>query len=188
MYIYDIRNLRVNAILVCKFMKKNGFDILDNRVSVHHDSIYENDQQDTTVWDNLLFLGCATCFEQYFRSSSGTSKLYHSFWYYTRMSLLAGIMGVLEQSSNTPMKEGIINYRTQFHLVGQFRILRSDFVYTETKLRSCWKLRNIGPYNPDHDQYSNGDARYCCCLAILAGSERKGNLNIPVFGIWLRLW
>ena len=36
-----------------------------------------------------------------FRSSSGESILYYSFWYYTRMSLLAGIMGVLE-CSNTP--------------------------------------------------------------------------------------
>jgi len=57
---------------------------------------YENDQQDATGWDNLLFLGCSTRFEQYFRSSSGASKLYYSFWYYTRMSLPAGIMGELE--------------------------------------------------------------------------------------------
>jgi hypothetical protein len=42
--------------------------------------LYENDQQDATVWDNLLFLGCSTCFERYFRSSSGASKLYYSFW------------------------------------------------------------------------------------------------------------
>jgi len=55
-------------------------------------------QQDATVWDNFLFLGCSTCFERYFRSSSGASKLYYSFWYYTRMSLPAGIMGVLELS------------------------------------------------------------------------------------------
>jgi len=31
----------------------------------------------------------------FFCSSSGESKLYYSFWYYTRMSLLAGIVGVL---------------------------------------------------------------------------------------------
>ena len=43
---------------------------------VHQDIIYENDQQDATVWDNLLFLGCSTCFERYFRLSSGASKLY----------------------------------------------------------------------------------------------------------------
>jgi len=54
--------------------------------------IYENDQQDATVSDNLLFLGCWTCFERYFRSSSGASKLYYRFWYYTRMLLPAGIM------------------------------------------------------------------------------------------------
>jgi len=36
--------------------------------------------------------------ERYFRLSSGASKLYYSFWYYTRMSLPAGIMGVLELS------------------------------------------------------------------------------------------
>jgi len=52
-----------------------------------------------TVWDNLLFLGCSTCFERYFRSSSGASKFYYSFWYYTRMSLPACIMGVLAQSA-----------------------------------------------------------------------------------------
>jgi len=46
--------------------------------------IYENDQQVATVYDNLLFLSCSTCFERYFRSSSGVSKLYYSFWYYTR--------------------------------------------------------------------------------------------------------
>jgi len=33
-------------------------------------------QQDATVWNNLLFLGCSTCFERHFRSSSGASKLY----------------------------------------------------------------------------------------------------------------
>jgi len=76
---------------------------LDIHVSVHYDIIYENDQHDATVYDNLLFLGCFTCFERYFRSSSGVSKLYYSFWYYTRMSLPDGIMGVLELSSNTPM-------------------------------------------------------------------------------------
>jgi len=26
--------------------------------------------------DNVLFLGCSTCFERYFRSSSGAFKLY----------------------------------------------------------------------------------------------------------------
>ena len=30
------------------------------------------------------------------RSSSGASKLYYTFWYYTRMSLPAVIMGVLD--------------------------------------------------------------------------------------------
>jgi len=46
---------------------------LDIHVPVHHDVIYGNDQQDATVYDNLLFLGCSTCFERYFRSSSGAS-------------------------------------------------------------------------------------------------------------------
>jgi len=32
--------------------------------------IYKNDQQDATVYDNLIFFDCSTCFEQYFRSSS----------------------------------------------------------------------------------------------------------------------
>jgi len=54
-----------------------------------YELIYENDQQDATVWNNLLFIGCSTYFERYFRSSSGASKLYYSFWYYTRMSLPA---------------------------------------------------------------------------------------------------
>ena len=49
-----------------------------------YELIYENDQQDATVWNNLLFIGCSTYFERYFRSSSGASKLYYSFWYYTR--------------------------------------------------------------------------------------------------------
>jgi hypothetical protein len=44
--------------------------------------IYENDQQDATtrMKDNLLFIGCSTCFEQYFRSSSGDYKMHYSFW------------------------------------------------------------------------------------------------------------
>jgi len=70
---------------------------------INHYIVYENDQRDATVFGNLLFLRCSTCFERYFRSSSGASKLYYSFWYYTRMSLPVGIMGVLERSSNTPM-------------------------------------------------------------------------------------
>ena len=49
---------------------------LDIRGCVHHNIIYGNDQQDATVQDNLSFLGCSTCFERYFRSSSGASKLY----------------------------------------------------------------------------------------------------------------
>jgi len=60
--------------------------------------IYENDQQDATVYDKLLFLVCSTCFKRYFLSSSGASKLHYRFWYYTRMSLPAGIVGVLELS------------------------------------------------------------------------------------------
>jgi len=42
-------------------------------------------------------------FREIFHSLIGASKLYYRFWYYTRMSLPAGIMGVLERSSNTPM-------------------------------------------------------------------------------------
>jgi len=38
--------------------------------------IYVNNQQDATVWDNLLSLDFSTCFERYFRSSSGASRLY----------------------------------------------------------------------------------------------------------------
>ena len=49
---------------------------LDIHVFVHHDIIYENNQEDATVHDSLLFLGCSTCFGRYFRSSSGASKLY----------------------------------------------------------------------------------------------------------------
>jgi hypothetical protein len=33
---------------------------------VHHDIIYENDQQDATVYDNLLFFGCSTRRRQLF--------------------------------------------------------------------------------------------------------------------------
>jgi hypothetical protein len=53
-----------------------------------------------TLIYHILFLGCSTCFERYFRSSSGASKLYYSFWYYTRMSLPAGITGVLELTAS----------------------------------------------------------------------------------------
>ena len=35
-------------------------------------------------------------FLEIFFSSSGASKLYYSFWYHTRMSLPAGILGLLE--------------------------------------------------------------------------------------------
>jgi len=49
--------------------------VLDIHVSVHRDTVYENDQQDATVMDNLLFHGCSTCFERYIRSSSGAYKL-----------------------------------------------------------------------------------------------------------------
>jgi hypothetical protein len=35
----------------------------------------QNYQQDATVSYNLLFLDCSTCFERYFRSSLGASKL-----------------------------------------------------------------------------------------------------------------
>ena len=73
--------------------------------------IYENDQQDATVWDNLLFLGCSTRFERYFRSSSEASKLCYSFWYYTRMLLSAGIRGVLELSSKTTMIPAVSDIR-----------------------------------------------------------------------------
>jgi hypothetical protein len=43
-----------------------------------------------------LFLGCSTCFERYVCLSSGASKPYYSFWYYSRISLPGGIMGMLE--------------------------------------------------------------------------------------------
>jgi hypothetical protein len=39
-------------------------------------AVYENDQRDATVLDNLLFLDYSTCFERYIRLSSGASKLY----------------------------------------------------------------------------------------------------------------
>jgi hypothetical protein len=67
-----------------------------NADNVHYSTstIYENDKQDAIVWDNLLFLGCSTCFKRYFWSSSGASKLHYSFWYCKRMSLPPGIMEV----------------------------------------------------------------------------------------------
>ena len=49
---------------------------LDIHGSVHQVIFHENDQQDAIVQDNLLFLGCSTYCERYFRSSSGASKLY----------------------------------------------------------------------------------------------------------------
>ena len=68
---------------------------------MHHDITYENYQQNAAVWDNLSFLGCCTCFEGYFRSSSGAAKLHYNFWYYTRMLLPAGIIGELVRSSRS---------------------------------------------------------------------------------------
>jgi hypothetical protein len=41
---------------------------LDIHVSVHHNIIYKNEQQDATLQDNLLFLGCSTRFGRYFLS------------------------------------------------------------------------------------------------------------------------
>jgi len=70
--------------------------------------IYENDQQDATVWDNLLFLGCCACFERYFRSSSGASRLYCSFWYYIRISLPAGTS---QQRHTCVIPEAVIQSR-----------------------------------------------------------------------------
>jgi hypothetical protein len=66
--------------------------------------IYVNNQQDGTVEDNLLFLDCSTCFERYFRSSTGASKLYLQFWYYSRMSLPAGVVEELEPFQARPRK------------------------------------------------------------------------------------
>jgi hypothetical protein len=148
--------------------------------------IYENDQQDATAYDNLLFLGCSTCSERYFRSSSVASKLYYRFWYYTRISLPAGIVGVLELCSNAPtifflgrstcseryfrrqrhtcvipeaviqfrcswwwakisletcrVAKELINYPTQLHLVGHFRILYHDAGNMSSKFRELYSL------------------------------------------------
>jgi hypothetical protein len=55
--------------------KEVGF-VLKHKHTIVTGLIYENDQQDAPVWGNLLFLDCSTCFERYFRSSSGASKLY----------------------------------------------------------------------------------------------------------------
>ena len=109
-------------------------------VSVHHDTIYENGQQDATVYDNFLFLGCSTCSSDIFAhhhqehlnciTASGITHVMankmqlcriiyyslavlhvssdifahhqehlnciYSFWYYIRMLLPVGVMGVLE--------------------------------------------------------------------------------------------
>jgi len=59
-----------------------------------------NDQQDATVWYNSLSLDCSTCFERYFCSSSGASKLYfYSFWWYIRKPLPASVVGESELTS-----------------------------------------------------------------------------------------
>ena len=67
------RPLKVKYLLFkCECINKQANRIkLDIHGSVHHDIIYENDQQDVAVQDNLLFLDCSTCFEPYFRLSSG---------------------------------------------------------------------------------------------------------------------
>jgi len=50
--------------------------------------------------------------KRYFRSSSGASKLYYSFWYYTHMSLSPGIMGLLEHSHDTSRQRHLCNTRS----------------------------------------------------------------------------
>jgi hypothetical protein len=43
-----------------------------------------------------LFLDYSTCFERYYRSSSGASNCNYSFWFYTRLSLPAAVMAEWE--------------------------------------------------------------------------------------------
>jgi len=59
---------------------------------VHYDPIYENYQQDATVYDNLLFLDSSTCFKRYFSLIiSSITTVFTCFWYYSRTSLPAGV-------------------------------------------------------------------------------------------------
>jgi hypothetical protein len=129
-------SLDVNWTL--RYLQAYLFDI---HVSVHHDTIYENDQQDATVYYNLLFLGCSPCLERYFRSSSGASKMYYSFWYYKRMSLSAGIMGVLFQRSHDTRDAPDDERKYRSKHVEQPR--NNKLSYT---VASCWSFSCITQY------------------------------------------
>ena len=50
------------------------------------------------------------CFERYFRSLSGASKLYYSFWYYSHVSLPADIEANIyrvSQEEGTKLRESV---------------------------------------------------------------------------------
>jgi len=67
--------------------------------------IYENDQQDATVQDNCSLAALQVSSDIFAHHQEHLNFIY-SFWYYTRMSLSAGVMGELELtevSSNSPM-------------------------------------------------------------------------------------
>ena len=53
---------------------------------------YESNQQDATIYVNLLFLVSSTCFGWCFRSSSGALNCIYSIWWYSPKLLTAGVM------------------------------------------------------------------------------------------------
>jgi len=81
-----------------------------------------------------------------FRSSSGASKLYYSFWYYTRMFLPAGIMGVLAKLKIflSVLMFHLRFYPTNFHIsVGQTELpLQKNLKYNYTcNMSTNWPTR-----------------------------------------------
>jgi len=60
--------------------------------------IYESNQQDATVWVDLLLLVSSTCFGRCFRPSSGALDRIYSIWLCSPNLLLGGALDELESS------------------------------------------------------------------------------------------
>ena len=142
-YIFMVIDVTMNRICeISQFLDWQSKFRVNICGSVHRDIIYENDQQDATVQDNLLFLSCFTRFERYYRSSSGATKLYlqllvlHTYVVagcrqqhtHVILEVVNTVLMLLMMSENIPRNmqssQGKINYSIQLHLVGHFRILQ----------------------------------------------------------------
>jgi len=57
---------------------------------------YESNQQDATIYVNLLFLVTSICFGRCFRPPTGTLDCIYSIWYYSPKLLPAGVLDDLK--------------------------------------------------------------------------------------------